>query len=207
MEVDSFHLSALDFSTGTVFSTCVLVFPSARTADAGSACFFRLLTSCSNSALRFCSWLTACSSFCSRSASDGVSAASGGIAASNSNETTTPAGHKKQFLISICFSYFAAPFARPLCDWLPRDPENCFNDSTLLLPRIGGFLSLDKIDVSGMDLSRKGGATLSRPYLRSVILTMSASVKRSSTVLMAFRTSNINIPSPQCTSSGQEQPA
>src|SRR6266545_3136426 len=57
------------------------------------------------------------------------------------------------------------------------------------------------------DLVTKGGVSLSRRYLRSVISTMSARVKRSSTVLIAFRTSSINIRRPQCTSSGQEQRA
>src|SRR5206468_3653165 len=103
--------------------------------------------------------------------------------------------------------YFAALFARPLRNWLPRDPENCLNAPTFPLPRIGSLPSSDKIDASGTDRWRKGGVTLSRRYLRSVISTISARVKRSSTVLIAFRTSNINIRSPQWISSGQEQRA
>jgi hypothetical protein len=62
------------------------------------------------------------------------------------------AARKTNLWMNIRFSYFAAPFARPLCSWLPWDPENCFNASTLLLPRIVGSPSPDKIDTSGIDL-------------------------------------------------------
>jgi hypothetical protein len=99
------------------------------------------------------------------------------------------------------------PGTQPQRPELQREPENCFNAFALFLPGIGGSLSFDKIDAMGIDLWRKGGATLSRRYLRRVISTISARVKRSSTVLIALRTSNINIRRPQCTSSGQEQRA
>src|SRR4030095_5542621 len=104
-----------------------------------------------------------------------------------------------------CVSYLAEPFARPLSDCPPRDLENCFNALTPLLPRRCGWPCLDKIDASLIERWRKGGVTLSRRYLRSVMSTISARVKRSSTVVMAFRTSNISTRRPQCASSGQEQ--
>src|SRR5438093_1262246 len=63
--------SSTTFSTYVFPSEMIFVFilPSGTTAD---CCFFKVLTSASSCALRFCNASTACSSFCSRSASEGV---------------------------------------------------------------------------------------------------------------------------------------
>ena len=51
-------------------------------------------------------------------------------------DNPVPADRRMNLLINISFSYFAAPFARPLRDWFPWDPENRFNASALLGPQL-----------------------------------------------------------------------
>src|SRR5205823_14318437 len=102
-----------------------------------------------------------------RLASEGLSAASGWIVVNSSIETTTLIWLKKCFLIDIFFSYLAADFPRPYCDWLPVDPETCFSASTLLLRSTSDSHVLAKIDASGTDRSGTGAATLAGRYLSS----------------------------------------
>src|SRR5437773_9435604 len=82
----------------------VFILPPTSAADA--ACFFKPLTSCSSSALRFCSCSTARSSFWSRSDSEGVCAPSRGTASKIIAARLTPAARKTNFLVNIRFLLF-----------------------------------------------------------------------------------------------------
>src|ERR1051325_6842194 len=105
MDVDNFHLSAADFSSGTDFST--KVFPSYETSDLVRApgtvlgsiasCFFKLDTSCLSSATsRFNSWI------CCDSEDD--CAQTGWVAIEIMATRLPPAARVTMFLVSICFS-------------------------------------------------------------------------------------------------------
>ena len=165
--------SSTTFSTYVFPSEMILVFilPSGTTA---ACCFFKLLTSASSSALRFCNCSTARSSFSSRSDSEALWIVSGWMAASTLASSAI-------FLVERCFvtnmiiSYFTARLADDCWFRFPDDPEKRLRATTLRLLR-SASLFWGNTDVSGIDRCKKGGVTLSRRYLRSVISTMSARV-------------------------------
>src|SRR6476646_9837640 len=163
---------------GTAFST--YVFPSSvilvlnLLSGTAAVCCFKLRTSASSSVLRFCNCSTARSSFSSLSDSEALWVVSGWMAASTIASSAI-------FLVEQCLvtnmilSYFTARFGGCLLVLLPDDPEKRLRAAGLRLLRSASFL-WGNTDVSAIDRCKKGGVTLSRRYLRSVISTMSARV-------------------------------
>src|SRR5881394_626402 len=98
-----FSSSTTAFSTYDFPSDMIFVFILAPTSGANAVCFFKLLTSCSSSALRFCSCSTARSSFWRRSDSEAVCAPSRGAASKTIAARLTPAARKTNFLVNIRF--------------------------------------------------------------------------------------------------------
>src|SRR5437762_5996122 len=116
----------------------IFVFILAPTSAADAVCFFKPLTSCSSSALRFCSCSTARSSFWRRSDSEGVCAPRRGAAIKIIAARLMPAARRTNFLVNIRFLLLVVKF------WDLRDSllANVTEARKRLLQPYGGIVTI-----------------------------------------------------------------